>query len=91
MGKSSPYVLSRAQLKIYEVNSKPSQKEFHPDSKLRISCQYKPTRNITEMFLFDLQTVGFSVLKKARCIAAIERCQERGSASFLWVVDFTNL
>ena len=40
--------------------------------KLNIAYQYKPTRNITEMFLFDLQTVGFWVLRKARCIAAIE-------------------
>jgi len=34
-----------------------------------ISCQYKPTQNIKEKFLFDLQTVAFWVLKKARCIA----------------------
>ena len=38
---------------------------------LNISCQYKPTQNITVMFLFDLQTVAFLVLKNARCIAEI--------------------
>jgi hypothetical protein len=32
------------------------------------------------MFLFDLQTVAFLVLKKARCIAAIHH----GRCPFLW-------
>jgi hypothetical protein len=39
-----------------------------------ISCQYKPTQKITEMFLFDLQTVAFLVLKNARSIADMETC-----------------
>jgi hypothetical protein len=43
----------------------------NPGSK--IACQYKPTRNIIAMFLFDLQTVAFLVLKKARCIARLSK------------------
>jgi hypothetical protein len=35
-------------------------------SKLNIPCQYKPTQNITEMFLFDLQTVAFFGLEKRK-------------------------
>jgi len=46
-------------------------------SELNISCQYKPTQNMTEMFLFDLQTVIFLVLEKARSIAAIHPFRKR--------------
>jgi hypothetical protein len=57
--------------------------------KVNIACQYKPTQNITEMFLFDLQTVAFLVLKNARRIAAIEPFQKESSASSHSVIAFT--
>ncbi|HYA13955.1 MAG TPA: hypothetical protein VEF33_06415, partial [Syntrophales bacterium] len=52
---------------------------------VNISCQYKPTQSITEMFLFDLQIAAFIVLKKEKCIAAITTRGDKDNLGvFLW-------